>query len=1147
MEKRENTKGNTKRFIPKEKQKEIDYLKNLKQELEGKENVKINLKFPQFMPFDQFKEFMDVVKENRDKIDEIHIPEGGNVWASKDGKMLMHKNGKTKDVELFVALKGLEHAKIPEGVQEVSGFEKSDIVSVEFPDSIKKINFKAFANCKNLEEVKLPEGTETIANSAFQGCESLKKIEIPEKVEAVGNFAFNRCKNLKEVKLPENLKSIGKGAFSKCESLNSVEIGKGIESIGELAFDRCKNLSDIKAPEEIKEMKDSILNRCVKTREKDEWMRDAFEKGEYEKETETKKKNNGNPEKKNWDDKSPEEIVMDWINNSEILKKLDELLKDKEHIKLIIKNAVDVSTKMYKNLMDKIRDHIYKIDEIHIPEGGNVWSSKDGKILAYKDEKTGDVKVALVVKNIDHAKIPDGVTEVSGFAGSDISSVEIPDSVRKIGESAFEFCKNLKEVTIPKGVEEIKAFAFYGCEQLEKVNLPDKLKKVGDFAFSQCESLKEMEFPESLKKVGAYCFELCQSLKRVVLDESVVEVDAHAFDGCENLTKSAPQKEAPSRENLVRENPPKADKYNSKDPAPKETASKGNHPKGNSPKENPPKEGRPKAKTTEKKKEQKENVTEKPAAKSKGVSQNREKYEKILNQKRPETLSFAWMKNREQLDNMERLLKEKEDVKIEIFNHMNLSYKDFCRFMVSVESNYEKLNEIHIPEGGNVFSSEDGKMLMHRDGKTGDVDLVFVLKGLKHAKIPEGVSEISAFRGSEIESVEFPDSVKKINDAAFENCKNLKEVKMSDNIEHIGDLAFKGCTSLENVSLPKNMKTLGVYSFADCKSLKTVEMDENIELIGSRCFEGCKNLSDISLPDGFEKIKNSIVDSCLKDASSGWNKEDFELEEKTLHTERSRQEQEKPSFDQIDSKEQIDKMAERLKDREDAKINVAAPVTVSNDVFQRLKESLESNLDRLDEIHIPEGGNIFSSKDGKMLMHRDDKTGNVELVLALKGIRHAKIPEGVNTVSAFKGSEIESVEFPDSVKKIGDSAFEDCKNLKDVKMPDSIEEIGNRAFKGCKDLEKIKLPENLKEIGFYAFAECHALENVQMKENIDFIGIHAFQGCEKLSGIEMPEGFEDMKEDIEANSLEGSEFGAWNREDFEWREKVRMEYCYDER
>ena len=156
---------------------------------------------------------------------------------------------------------------------------------------------------------------------------------------------------------------------------------------------------------------------------------------------------------------------------------------------------------------------------------------------------------------------------------------------------------------------------------------------------------------------------------------------------------------------------------------------------------------------------------------------------------------------------------------------------------------------------------------------------------------------------------------------------------------------------------------------------------------------------------------------------------------------------------------------------------------------------------------------------------------------------------------AFCGSNLVSVDIPDTVKSIGTCAFlnshdlqtvklpseltviksntfADCRSLTRIVIPDSVTVIedgafdmssgtGSRlqsiqlssnlisirstAFNGCK-FQTIKLPETLQSIGFGAFAGCSELENINIPKNVKSVGQRAFYRCENLKTIKAPRG-----------------------------------------
>lgn len=82
-----------------------------------------------------------------------------------------------------------------------------------------------------LENVRLPETLKKIECKAFAGCKKLKRIELPKSLECIGTLCFaESC--LKKIKFPANLKVVGSGAFWGCKHLHYVEINEGLEVLG---------------------------------------------------------------------------------------------------------------------------------------------------------------------------------------------------------------------------------------------------------------------------------------------------------------------------------------------------------------------------------------------------------------------------------------------------------------------------------------------------------------------------------------------------------------------------------------------------------------------------------------------------------------------------------------------------------------------------------------------------------------------------------------------------------------------------------------------------------------------------------------------------------------------------------------------------
>jgi hypothetical protein len=74
-------------------------------------------------------------------------------------------------------------------------------------------------------------------------------------------------------------------------------------------------------------------------------------------------------------------------------------------------------------------------------------------------------------KYVENLVIPDGVTTIKDYAfvGASINSVTIPDSVTKIGKSAFQDCDNLQTIRLPHSITDIEDSAFYSSSNINNV------------------------------------------------------------------------------------------------------------------------------------------------------------------------------------------------------------------------------------------------------------------------------------------------------------------------------------------------------------------------------------------------------------------------------------------------------------------------------------------------------------------------------------------------------------------------------------------------------------------------------------------------------------------------------------------------------
>ena len=155
---------------------------------------------------------------------------------------------------------------------------------------------------------------------------------------------------------------------------------------------------------------------------------------------------------------------------------------------------------------------------------------------------------------------------------TDITSIEIPDSVIGIGNSAFSGCQSLTSVEIGKSVTGISYSAFEDCRSIKSIEvntnnqhyksidgnlytkdgktliqyaigkeatsftIPDSVTNIHSSAFAECKSLTSVVIGDSVTSIGEHAFYYCKSLTSIVIPDSVTSISGYAFEGCTSLT-----------------------------------------------------------------------------------------------------------------------------------------------------------------------------------------------------------------------------------------------------------------------------------------------------------------------------------------------------------------------------------------------------------------------------------------------------------------------------------------------------------------------------------------------------------------------------------------------------------------------------------
>ncbi|KAK8836348.1 hypothetical protein M9Y10_039690 [Tritrichomonas musculus] len=345
-----------------------------------------------------------------------------------------------------------------------------------------------------------------------------------------------------------------------------------------------------------------------------------------------------------------------------------------------------------------------------------------------------------------------------------------------------------------------------------------------------------------------------------------------------------------------------------------------------------------------------------------------------------------------------------------------------------------------------------------------------------------------AFFMSGINQLYIPQGIKRLKSSCFERCSNLNELNFSDreSITEIEENVFK-CTGIESVNIPSYITLIGNYSFQACKKLRNVTINSKylhpLTEIYSTAFYECFNL------ERFESETNlSII---IKTSNNDfYNNSLIEIPNTEINQ----------SF---------------IKDiLVNNNIIFECFVTINNKIFTKIKDNQIINyrfenafskyveykpIEFIDDVYY---SNFRENIVGCDISVESLNVLNETLFIYSEAFRYSNLKKIDFEIGsklkeigkyAFSNLQIEYISIPNSVVKIDDSAFQDCRLLKHVNftLKSQLNSIGKSAFEKTA-IEIILFPSTLESIGEYAFFECSKLKTVHNFSKKIYFGMKSF-------------------------------------------------------
>lgn len=473
-----------------------------------------------------------------------------------------------------------------------------------------------------------------------------------------------------------------------------------------------------------------------------------------------------------------------------------------------------------------------------------------------------------------------------------------------------------------------------------------------------------------------------------------------------------------------------------------------------------------------------------------------------------------------------------------------------------ISENYEKtkVSEEEIANGiddghGGIYS-HDGKRLLKYNGndsiyyiKEGTeviCDGVFYCNDIQYVNIPDEVMHIgkNAFRGSSIEQIALPLSLRVVSEDLFRDCSCLEHCSLNVNIETIDFEAFAYCFNLRQIELPENLKHIESMAFI-YTGIQDIYLPDSVETLGDSVFL-CSQLRKIRLSYSLSKIGANPFDGT--EAKIINESVHLQIIYDTLISEDEKrmiccfsksyrytipdgiQEIDYDAFTNARIKELI--IPEFIQHFPLCFGTTIQSVIICNPNMEYLTSKDMNALSGVRCVFVPLGTKEkFIKVYSKVMGCSSSEIGfvveeftqdDLETLKNKKSLYDKLVPnEGIYSddgkqIIGFRGTG-KKFKIKDGTEVIGEAAFKNILTIEHIIMPDSITTIENEAFDGCDYLKKVEFSTKLISIGDAAFRHC-PIKEVKFPSNLQYIGKCAFECC-KIREVVLPDSLLSLQKD----------------------------------
>lgn len=509
----------------------------------------------------------DMAFGNCSALEILHLP--SNLVSLQAGAFKSTGNLKEVVVPKSLIESSFDMCVVGIGMGTVSPFSDSGLTRITFETGRKEIPLGLFNNCNKLTEVYIPDSVEIIGQAAFRDCYSLEKVTGMKNIREICELAFSNCSSLKDVPFLSNLEKLGSGAFYNASSLDEfcvpqsltdcgihysvigvgmksrigpfensglieVSFEEGTDSVPDCIFKGCRRLQTVEIPDNITKIGVASFWECDALL-KISGMKNVQEIGDL--------------------------AFCDCSSLTRIQLPVSlSFLGAGSFAKTISLQTITIP-----NTLDEVNTYYSYV------------GIGSGKLYAFDESGLTAVFFQAGLKSI-----PDYLLSNN----SNLKSVDIPKSIKDVGEGAFENCDFLSDVyyygsegdwtsviiddnnialstatihyldmEVTEETEYVEGIFTYiiedgavtiiGCDKSASgyIAIPStirgyKVNKIGANAFSDCYDITSIDMPDSVTTIEDGAFLNCTNMTSIKFSNSLEEIPRRAFFNCGKLKEA---------------------------------------------------------------------------------------------------------------------------------------------------------------------------------------------------------------------------------------------------------------------------------------------------------------------------------------------------------------------------------------------------------------------------------------------------------------------------------------------------------------------------------------------------------------------------------------------------------------------------------